>query len=78
MTNTEELYVNAETEAKTRRDIIMDAIETTAMNLMHYDRKEDEDLGRGQIEAAINAGEITIDEMVEEFRLHIAEAIDNG
>lgn len=65
-------------EMKTRRDIIMDAIETTVAKLMHYDRKEDEDLGRGEIEAAINAGEITVDEMVEEFRLHVAEAIDNG
>ena len=38
---------------------------------MYYDRKEDEDLPRGAIEAAIAAGEITTDEIVAEFRRHL-------
>jgi hypothetical protein len=34
---------------------------------MYYHRKEDEDLPRGAIEEAVEAGEITVDEMIEEF-----------
>lgn len=35
--------------------------------LLYYDRKEDEELPRGEIEAAIEAGEITADEIVTRF-----------
>jgi len=39
-----------------------------ASDFMYYDRKEDTILPRGAIEEAIEAGEITIEEIVSEFR----------
>jgi hypothetical protein len=36
-------------------------------DLLYYNRKEDEDLPRGAIEAAVAAGEITKQEIVDAF-----------
>lgn len=47
---------------------IIDTVTDAALNILYYDRKEDPDLPVGSIEAAVKAGEITIDEMVDEFR----------
>jgi hypothetical protein len=63
----------------TRRQRIFLAVEDIAGNLVWYDRKDDEDLPRGEIEAAIEAGEITIKEIVETFgrvlRLKLREQV---
>lgn len=40
-------------------------------NFLYYDRKEDEDLTMEQLNEAVKNGEITIDEMVAEFRKNI-------
>ena len=53
---------------KTRRQRIIDTIDTSVGKLLYYDRKEDEDLPRGAIDEAIKNNEITVDEMVEEYR----------
>ena len=50
------------------RDVILATVNDNVSNLMYYDRKEDEDLGEGDIEKAIKDGEITIDEIVAKFR----------
>jgi superfamily II RNA helicase len=50
-----------------RRDEILIRAADLAGAFFYYDRKEDEDLPRGEIEAALAAGEITLDEIVREF-----------
>lgn len=51
-----------------RKENILAAVSDLAINFLYYDRKEDEELPRGQIEEAIEAGEITVDEIVAKFR----------
>lgn len=53
---------------KTRKQHILDIVNDLAGSFLYYDRKEDEDMPVGEIEATIKAGEITIDEIVAEFR----------
>ncbi len=52
----------------TRRETILDTVDDLVSDFLYYDRKEDEDLPRGEIEAAIEAGEVTIDDLVARFR----------
>lgn len=60
---------------KSRRDTILGRARDLAAALLYYDRKEDEDLGEGQIEQAIRAGEVSVEEIVEAFRAALAEGI---
>jgi hypothetical protein len=55
-------------DTRTRRERIEDVAEDLAGHFLYYDRKEDEDLPRGQIEEALATGEITIEEIVTIFR----------
>ncbi len=48
----------------TRRDVILDTIDDCVTDLLYYDRKDDESLPVGDIEAAVAAGEITLEDMV--------------
>lgn len=48
-----------------RRELILASIETSAVKLLHDDRKEDEELPLGAIEAAVREGEIAVGEMVQ-------------
>lgn len=52
---------------KNKRDLILGTIEDLISDFLYYDRKEDEELFRGDIEEAIKSGEITVEEMVEKF-----------
>ena len=52
---------------KTRAQNIKDTITDGISDLMYYRRKEDDELPRGAIEEAVEAGEITVDEMIETF-----------
>ena len=56
---------------KSIRDKILTVLSDAVLDFMVYDRKEDEDLPRGAIEAAIEAGEITIEDMVNCFRTEL-------
>ena len=60
---------------KTRREHIIDCICDVVKDLVYYDRKEDESLPCDSIEDAIDAGEITVEEMVEEFRRNLTDAV---
>ena len=53
---------------KDKRGIILDTLSDLISGFLYYDRKEDDDLGVGEIEKAIADGEITVDELVAEFR----------
>jgi hypothetical protein len=55
------------TVTKIRRERILATVSDLVGAFLYYDRKEDEDLPRGEIEQAIAAGEITIADIVTHF-----------
>ncbi len=59
-----------------RRQRILDTASGLVSKFMYYDRKEDEDLPRGAIQAAVKAGEITADEIVDRISVLIRAAVD--
>jgi len=54
---------------------INSAIEDLVSDFLYYDRKEDEELKVGDIEKAIEKGEITIEQIVDKFKNRIIEVI---
>jgi hypothetical protein len=50
-----------------RRQLILNTLEDTLSGFFYYDRKEDESLPCGEIEAALKAGEVTIEELLALF-----------
>lgn len=52
---------------KTRRQIILDVTNDLVIGFMYYDRKESETLPRGAIEEAVENGEVTVQEIIDEF-----------
>ncbi len=59
-----------------RRQKILGTVEGLVSGLMYYDRRGDEDLPRGAIEAAVEAGEITYQEMGEHFLAKLKETME--
>lgn len=55
--------------------LILSTIEDLASNFLYYDRKGDEELSVEQLNHAVSSGEITIDEMVAEFRKHLENTL---
>lgn len=55
------------------KQLIIDTISDLCGNFLYYDRKEDEELSVEDLNNAVKSGEITIDEMVAEFRKHLEE-----
>lgn len=53
------------------RKLILDAIHDLCQDFLYYDRKEDEDLSIEHLKLAVKNSEITIDEMVAEFKKHL-------
>lgn len=68
--------VNADVPAgeSPRKALILDTVDDLVTGLLDYDRKEGGELPRGSIEAAIAAGEITAQDIVDRF----AEALRQG
>lgn len=58
-----------------RRSDIITAVENLVADFVYYDRKEDEDLPRGSIQGAIDAGEISVDEIVARFAASLREGL---
>jgi|GEM_PF-5580059 len=56
------------------KQTILDTIKDLCSNFLYYDRKEDETLSHEELYEAVKNKEITIDEMVEEFRT----CLENG
>ncbi len=54
-------------------------IKNTVLDLvtdfLYYDRKEDEDLLRGEIEKSIEKGETTVDEIIETFSTELKKQL---
>ena len=57
------------------KQLILGTVEDMVADFLYYDRKEDEDLPRGAIEEAVAEGQITIDEIVNQFRQNLEEAL---
>lgn len=53
---------------RTRKQIILDIVSDLVGAFTYYDRKESESLPMGALDEAIAAGEITVDEIVAQFR----------
>lgn len=58
---------------KTARQCLLDATSDQALDLVFYDRKEDPDLPLGMIEALLENGEITVEEIVAQFKRSLRE-----
>lgn len=57
-----------------RRQHIINTVSDMVGSLLYYDRKEDEDLPRGEIEAAIKTGEVQIEEILEIIEKELRQA----
>ena len=56
--------------------IILNAVTDLVADLLYYDRKEDEDLGVGDIEHEILTGNITLDDIVKTFKQEIVNILN--
>lgn len=61
-----------------RRQDILDAVEDLVTSFIYYDRKEDEDLPVGVIEATLAAGEISVEDMVAKFEGMLREGVEES
>lgn len=61
-----------------RRDLILAEVSDLATTFVYYDRKGDEVLGLGEIQQAIAAGEVSVDEIVGEFRESLLKGLQDG
>jgi hypothetical protein len=59
----------------TRREHIEATIDDLVSSFLYYDRKEDEDLPRFAIEAALEGGEISVDEIIARFGTRLRKDI---
>ncbi len=53
--------------------IVFDTVDDLVSSFLYYDRKEDEDLPVGRVQELIQAGVITVDQIVERFRRGLRE-----
>lgn len=53
------------------KQTILGTISDLVSDFVYYDRKGDEELSMEQLNQAVASGEITVDEMVAEFRKHL-------
>lgn len=58
-----------------RKEKILLTLEDSVSDFLYYDRKGDEELSIGEIQAAIKAGEISVDEIVAKFREKLLDQI---
>lgn len=59
------------------KQIILNVISDLVSDFVYYDRKEDDYLPRDSIENAVLSGQITVDEMVEQFRKSLTESLES-
>lgn len=62
------------TQAENRRRLIVDTASDLMASFLYYDRKEDQELPRGEIESALLSGEITVEELLDVFRRALEDA----
>lgn len=59
----------------TIKELILATIDDSISDFLYYDRKNDEELPRGAIQKAIADGGITIEEIIEQFKTSIINAL---
>lgn len=59
------------------KELILNTIDDLCMNLFVYDRKDDEDLSTEQLLNAIRSGEVTVEEIVEQFRINVEDTVND-
>lgn len=57
---------------------IIGVVSDAMADLLYYDRKEDENLPVGAIEAAISAGEITVEEIIAVVRKELESSVNDS
>jgi len=55
--------------------LILSTVSDSVTDLLYYDRKEDESLPRGEIEEAIESGEISVEDIVNFFREELSKGV---
>jgi hypothetical protein len=60
---------------KLNKEMVTNAIKDLVSNFIYYDRKEDEDLPLGAIEAMLGKNMFTIQDMVDLFHEELTKAI---
>lgn len=63
------------TSGEKMKELIINAVSDLVSSFLYYDRKEDEDLPRDEIEKAIKNGIITVDEVCARFRDALIEGV---
>lgn len=58
------------------RNEILDTVNDLVADFLYYDRKGDEELPVGAVELAISAGEVTVSDLVERFRVELESGIE--
>lgn len=58
------------------KENIINTIKDLCSDFLFYDRKEDEQLSSNDLINAVKTGEITIDEMVTEFRQNLEDTFN--
>lgn len=59
---------------ESKKQNIIDTVSDLVGSFVYYDRKEDEDLSPEDLASCVKSGEITIDEIVEQFRTELQNA----
>jgi len=59
------------------RKRILGTVTDLISNFLYYDRKEDEELGVGEIEDAIKRGDITVEEIISLFESELRDGIED-
>lgn len=58
-----------------RHQIIRDTVSDLVSDFLYYDRKEDDDLPMGAIQEAIKVGELTADDIIDDFRIALTKGL---
>lgn len=62
-------------EEQMRGRLILNTVQDLVLDFLTYDRKDDEELGRGEIEEAIAAGEVTVEQIVSLFESELRRSL---
>ena len=63
---------------RTKKEIVVSIIKDTVSDFLYYDRKEDEEMSREDIQRVFDDGLITIDEAVNLFREELINGLDTS
>lgn len=61
---------------KVKKQAILDMVDDLVLRFTYQDRKESSTLPEGSLERALKEREITIDEIVDQFRKSLEESLD--